>query len=286
MIEDLGALSDQIEAVRRKQQGTMLAAERPLAGLSRAVADIDSGLQQAVEEQLRSERMKVELITNVSHDLKTPLTSILSYAALLEEEELPDHVRDYVTILNDKAQRLKNMVQEVFDVSKAASGNLNLHWEELDLAKLLRQTLADQAEPIAASGLDLRTRLPAEPVLIRADGDRLYRVFQNLIQNVLQYSLEGSRAYLTLETNGERGRVCVQNISREELPRGKDFTERFVRGDESRSDGGSGLGLAIAKSFTEACGGTFRLWTEADLFTVKVEFPRIAAVSPKEAEPV
>ena len=264
----------------------MLAAERPLAGLSRAVADIDSGLQQAVEEQLRSERMKVELITNVSHDLKTPLTSILSYAALLEEEELPDHVRDYVTILNDKAQRLKNMVQEVFDVSKAASGNLNLHWEELDLAKLLRQTLADQAEPIAASGLDLRTRLPAEPVLIRADGDRLYRVFQNLIQNVLQYSLEGSRAYLTLETNGERGRVCVQNISREELARGKDFTERFVRGDESRSDGGSGLGLAIAKSFTEACGGTFRLWTEADLFTVKVEFPRIAAVSPKEAEPV
>ncbi len=286
MIEDLGALSDQIEAVRRKQQGTMLAAERPLAGLSQAVADIDSGLQQAVEERLRSERMKVELITNVSHDLKTPLTSILSYAALLEEEELPDHVRDYVTILNDKAQRLKNMVQEVFDVSKAASGNLNLHWEELDLAKLLRQTLADQAEPIAASGLDLRTRLPAEPVLIRADGDRLYRVFQNLIQNVLQYSLEGSRAYLTLETNGESGRVCVQNISREELSREKDFTERFVRGDESRSDGGSGLGLAIAKSFTEACGGTFRLRTDADLFTVEVEFPCVQPSLPEGTESV
>lgn len=286
MIEDLGALSDQIEAVRRKQQGTMLAAERPLGGLSQAVADIDSGLQQAVEERLRSERMKVELITNVSHDLKTPLTSILSYAALLEEEELPDHVRDYVTILNDKAQRLKNMVQEVFDVSKAASGNLNLHWEELDLAKLLRQTLADQAEPIAASGLDLRTRLPAEPVLIRADGDRLYRVFQNLIQNVLQYSLEGSRAYLTLETNGESGRVCVQNISREELSREKDFTERFVRGDESRSDGGSGLGLAIAKSFTEACGGTFRLRTDADLFTVEVEFPCVQPSLPEGTESV
>lgn len=286
MIEDLGALSDQIEAVRRKQQGTMLAAERPLAGLSQAVADIDSGLQQAVEERLRSERMKVELITNVSHDLKTPLTSILSYAALLEEEELPDHVRDYVTILNDKAQRLKNMVQEVFDVSKAASGNLNLHWEELDLAKLLRQTLADQAEPIAASGLDLRTRLPAEPVLIRADGDRLYRVFQNLIQNVLQYSLEGSRAYLTLETNGESGRVCVQNISREELSREKDFTERFVRGDESRSDGGSGLGLAIAKSFTEASGGTFRLRTDADLFTVEVEFPCVQPSLPEGTESV
>lgn len=286
MIEDLGALSDQIEAVRRKQQGTMLAAERPLAGLSQAVADIDSGLQQAVEERLRSERMKVELITNVSHDLKTPLTSILSYAALLEEEELPDHVRDYVTILNDKAQRLKNMVQEVFDVSKATSGNLNLHWEELDLAKLLRQTLADQAEPIAASGLDLRTRLPAEPVLIRADGDRLYRVFQNLIQNVLQYSLEGSRAYLTLETNGESGRVCVQNISREELSREKDFTERFVRGDESRSDGGSGLGLAIAKSFTEACGGTFRLRTDADLFTVEVEFPCVQPSLPEGTESV
>lgn len=274
--EDLGILERQIEAARRGETGEMLPPGRPLAYLSQAAADVGGGLQQAVEERTRSERMKVELITNVSHDLKTPLTSILSYADLLVREEgLPEDARDYARILREKALRLKTMVQEVFDVSKAASGELDLRWERLDLAKLLRQTLADLEEPVADSGLVFRTEIPTEDTPVRADGDRLYRVFQNLIQNALQYALPGSRVYLRLMADGDRVRVLVQNISREELPQDLDFTGRFVRGDASRTDGGSGLGLAIAKSFTEACGGRFCVRTEADLFTAEVELPRL-----------
>ena len=274
LIEDLSALDAQVEEARQGRRAPALPPERPLYPLSQAVEDVGGGLQKAVEERTRSERMKVELITNVSHDLKTPLTSILSYAELLrEEEDLPDHVRDYVRILNDKALRLKTMVQEVFDVSKAASGNLNLNWEDLDLGKLLRQTLADQADPIAESGLQFRVNLPEEPVPVRADGDRLYRVFQNLIHNALQYAMSGSRVYVDLTVEGDEAVAKVQNISREELPRNIDFTERFVRGDESRTDGGSGLGLAIALSFTQACGGTLEVSTDADLFTARVRLP-------------
>ena len=274
--EDLGSLERQIEAARRGETGEMLPPGRPLAYLSQAAADVGGGLQQAVEERTRSERMKVELITNVSHDLKTPLTSILSYADLLVREEgLPEDARDYARILREKALRLKTMVQEVFDVSKAASGELDLRWERLDLAKLLRQTLADLEEPVADSGLVFRTEIPTEDTPVRADGDRLYRVFQNLIQNALQYALPGSRVYLRLMADGDRVRVLVQNISREELPQDLDFTGRFVRGDASRTDGGSGLGLAIAKSFTEACGGRFCVRTEADLFTAEVDLPRL-----------
>ena len=218
--------------------------------------------------------MKVELIANVSHDLKTPLTSVVSYAALLgEEEELPPHVKDYVRILNEKARRLQVMVQDVFEVSKAASGELPLKLEQLDLTRLLDQTLADMDEAIRASGLTLRTTLPGGPVWITADGDRLYRVFQNLIQNALRYSLEGSRVYLTLEVRNGRATATMKNTSRDELPAGMDFTARFVRGDESRTDGGSGLGLAIASSFTTACGGALEVETDADLFTVRVSFP-------------
>ena len=283
LIEDLSALEAQVEEARQGSRVPALPPESPLAPISQAVEDIGGGLQMAVEERTRSERMKVELITNVSHDLKTPLTSILSYAALLQEEEdLPDHVRDYVQILNDKALRLKTMVQEVFDVSKAASGNLNLNWKDLDLGKLLRQTLADQADPIAESGLQFRVNLPEEPVPVRADGDRLYRVFQNLIHNALQYAMPGSRVYVDLTVEGDEAVAKVQNISREELPRDIDFTERFVRGDESRTDGGSGLGLAIALSFTQACGGTLEVSTDADLFTARVRLP-LCPVSQTEA---
>ncbi len=281
LIEDLGTLSRQVEEARQGREAQPLDSVRPLAPLSQGVAEMGDGLQQAVEERTRSERMKVELITNVSHDLKTPLTSILSYAELLrEEEELPDHVRDYVQILNDKAQRLKTMVQEVFDVSKAASGNLKLQWEELDLSKLLRQTLADQADPIAESGLQFRVDLPETPVPVRADGDRLYRVFQNLIHNALQYALPGSRVYVRLTEEEGRAVARVQNTSKEELPHGVDFTERFVRGDESRTDGGSGLGLAIALSFTQACGGELTVQTDADLFTAQVTLPLNTAQLP------
>ena len=173
------------------------------------------------------------------------------------------------------------MVQDVFEVSKAAADQLPVHLERLDFAKLVRQTLADMADPIEKSGLAFRVELPEGEVPITADGKRMYRVFQNLIQNALQYALPGSRVYVTLTVSGSRAETAVRNTSRQELPKGVDFTARFVRGDESRTDGGSGLGLSIAKSFTEACGGQFRVETVADLFTAAVSFPLAGEGAPK-----
>ncbi|MEY8260897.1 HAMP domain-containing sensor histidine kinase [Oscillospiraceae bacterium 50-60] len=287
---DLGRLNRQIESIRAGDLSTPLdlPEDADLRKTAEALNDIQAGMKTALAEQTRSERMKVELISNVSHDLKTPLTSILSYAELLRQEDLPPAAADYARVIDEKAQRLKTMVQDVFEVSKAAADQLPVSMERLDLGKLLRQTLADLDDPIQKSGLTFKTDLPAEPVMIDADGKRLYRVFQNLIDNALRYALEGSRVYLTLKT-AERAaetaglaQVSVRNTSRNELPEGVDFTARFVRGDESRTDGGSGLGLSIASSFTEACGGTFQVETVADLFTAVVTFP--LAETEQEAE--
>ena len=240
--------------------------------------DIRHGMAAAVDEQMKSQRMKVELIANVSHDIKTPLTSIISYVELLKQEEgLPDHIRDYVRILDEKSQRLKNMVTDVFAVSKAASGELPMEMEELDFGKLLRQTLADMEEQIEHSSVVFRTEIPDAAVTIMADGQRLYRVFQNLFQNAIKYSLQGSRVYVALHTDGSAAVASVKNTSSRELEKGKDFAERFARGDASRTDGGSGLGLSIAQSFTEACGGEFTWETDADLFIVKIAFQVLAS---------
>ena len=251
-----------------------LPAGSDLAAAADDLHDLQRGMHTAIEEQMKSERMKVALVANVSHDIKTPLTSIISYIELLRDEpDLPEHVRDYVRILDEKSQRLKTMVQDVFEVSKAASGDLPVKLEELDFAKLLRQTLADMSERIAGSPVTVKAELPEDAVMIVADGQRMYRVFQNLIGNALQYSLEGSRVYIALRTENGRAVAAVRNTSRDEIPDGVDFTARFVRGDESRTDGGSGLGLSIASSFTEACGGEFSIAPVADLFTATVSFP-------------
>lgn len=274
---DIGNLTDQIKMVR---EGNLTVSpefseDADLKQAADNLNEIRRGMEAALHEQMQSERMKVELVTNVSHDIKTPLTSIISYVELLKQEEgLPEHVMEFIRILSEKSERLKNIVQDVFEVSKAASGQLPVNVEELDLGKLLRQTLADMDTQIEASGLTMKIFIPEEPALIRADGQRLYRVFQNLIQNALKYSLPGSRIFLTLTDNKETSVVCIKNISGMELNDAADFTERFVRGDASRTDGGSGLGLSIARSFTEACGGSLQIEVNADLFTVTVSFPK------------
>lgn len=275
LAKDLGRLADQVEAVRGGDLSTPLELpeDADLRQTADSLNDIQAGMKAALEEQTRSERMKVELVSNVSHDIKTPLTSILSYAELLRQEDLEPAAADYARIIDEKAHRLKGMVEDVFEISKAAADQLPVHPERLDLAKLLRQTLADLEEPIRASSLTFKTDLPADPVMIVADGKRLYRVFQNLIDNALRYALEGSRVYFTLKIDSGFAQVSVRNTSRTELPDGVDFTARFVRGDASRTDGGSGLGLSIASSFTQACGGSFRVETLADLFTAVVSFP-------------
>ncbi len=277
LARDLGRLAGQVEAVRAGDLETPLELpeDTDLRQTAESLNDIQSGMRAALAEQTRSERMKVELVSNVSHDLKTPLTSILSYAELLRQEDLPPAAADYATIIDEKAQRLKTMVEDVFEVSRAAADQLPVRLERLDLGKLLRQTLADMDGPIQQSALAFKVELPEEPVMITADGKRLYRVFQNLIDNALRYALEGSRVYLSLKTAEGTAEASVRNTSRSELPEGVDFTARFVRGDASRTDGGSGLGLSIAKSFTEACGGSFRVETLADLFTAVVTFPAV-----------
>ncbi len=279
MMSDLDKLSAQIRTIKSGNYHTkndVSPADSELAVLAEDLNDIQSGMETALSERIKSERMKVELVANVSHDIKTPLTSIVSYIELLkQEEELPDYVKDYVKILEQKADRLKDMVQDVFSVSKAASGQLEVNREQIDFAKLVRQTLADMQEKIEGSRVQLKVELPEQVILIVADGNRMYRVIQNLLDNVLKYSLDGSRAYLTLTGGEKHATLTIKNISNQELNGAIDFTERFVRGDESRTDGGSGLGLSIAKSFTEACGGQFAMKTDADLFTVTIVFERV-----------
>ena len=285
LAQDMGSLVEQIASVRAGNLSLPLElpADADLAAAAKDLADIQQGMGTALEERIKSERMKVELVANVSHDNKTPLTSIIGYIELLKREEgLPPHVQDYVRILDQKSLRLKTMVQDVVEVSKAASGQLPVHPKPLDLGKLLRQTLADMAAQIDAAPVTVRAEIPEAPVAIRADGERLYRVFQNLIQNALQYSLAGSRVHVSLSVRDGVACASVKNTSATELPDGVDFTERFVRGDASRTDGGSGLGLSIARSFTEACGGRFAVGTDADLFIATVEF---AAGVPLEEEP-
>lgn len=276
LAEELGGLMRQIEKVHNGNMSDKLevSPDSELHEIVEQLNDIQKGMDTALTERMKSERMKVELVSNVSHDIKTPLTSIISYVELMkQEEDLPEDVKDYVRILDVKSQRLKAMVQDVFEISKAASRQLPVNMEELDLGKLLRQTLADMEEQITKSSVTVKSQIPAEAVMIYGDGSRLYRVFQNLLQNALKYSLDGSRVFITLKTEDKTARTTIKNISQKEIPADIDFTERFVRGDESRTDGGSGLGLSIARSFTEACGGIFGIEVDADLFVVTVEFP-------------
>lgn len=284
---DIGALSDQILAVREGNmtKELILPEDTDLKEAADNLNGIQKGMETALAERMKSERMKVDLVTNVSHDIKTPLTSIISYVELLrQEEDLPQYVKEYIQILGEKSERLRGIVQDVFEVSKATSGQLPIKMEVLDMGKLLRQTLADMNGQIEESTLTMKTTIPQEPVQVRADGQRLYRVFQNLIQNALRYSLEGSRVYLTLTEEAGEVVVRIKNTSSMELSDDQDFTERFVRGDKSRTDGGSGLGLSIAKSFTEACRGRFSVETDADLFTVTVRFPGVDGTASEEKQ--
>lgn len=287
MLADVAKLTDRISEMKAGAETPplLLSEDSALAPAAEELNQIQSGISHAVEDQVRAERMKIELITNVSHDIKTPLTSIINYIGLLRQEsDLPEHVQDYIEILAGKADRLKKMVQDIFEVSKASTGNIELHPEPLILQKLIEQTLADMEESVASAHLALRLDLPQEPVYILTDGNRMYRVFQNLIRNALQYSLEGSRVFIQLSVKDGNALTQIKNTSRYILDNLPDVTERFVRGDESRSTDGSGLGLSIAKSFTEACGGSFTIHTDADLFCASITFPLLPTPELEEAE--
>ncbi len=246
-----------------------------ISGNRKTYQEIQQGMNESLEEKLRAERLKVDLITNVSHDLKTPLTSLISYVDLLSrQEELGEESREYVRILADKSERLQKIISDLFDLARGTSGNLPVNLEKLDLGRLLRQTLGDMEDRIRASGLTIKTRLPEEPHLILSDGSRLYRVFQNLLDNALTYSQPGTRIFLELARSGETVCARIINTAGYEM----DFTadevlRRFSRGDASQGAGGTGLGLSIAESFTRASGGTLQVFIDGDQFRVELRFP-------------
>lgn len=235
---------------------------------------VQKGFSKAVNEEVRSRNMKTELITNVSHDLKTPLTSITTYIDLLKNPDLEEDTRiEYLNILDKKSQRLKHLIEDLFEVSKAATGDVTLHFDWLDLSDLLRQVQCETQDITESCGVDFRWNIPQQKVFVLLDGMRSSRIFENLVNNITKYAMKGSRAYINLEIEKDWALVSFKNISAQEITDSALLTERFVRGDSSRSTEGSGLGLAIAKSFTELQQGQFILETESDLFKVWVKFP-------------
>lgn len=222
---------------------------------------ISEGFKIAVDEEIKSQNLKTELISNVSHDLKTPLTSIISYIDLLKKEnDMSETQKEYIEILEQKSQRLTLLIEDLFEASKAASGNISFNKSSLDLVSLLRQTIAENENDISASGLLFKIQLPdsEQKIICKLDGKRTYRIFDNLISNILKYSLPSSRVYIDMSLNMNKVLIVFKNISAYEMNfNPNDIAERFVRGDKSRNTDGSGLGLSIAKSFTELQGGEF-----------------------------
>lgn len=236
---------------------------------------ISAGMTVAVEEKLRSERMKTELITNVSHDIKTPLTSIINYAGLLAEENLDDESRtEYAGVLIRQSDKLKRLIEDLVEASKASTGNLEILPAPCDVCVFLSQASGEYEDKMQEAGLQLVTKFPEKRIRILADSRRMWRVFDNLMNNIYKYAQQGTRVYLTLEEHPDTVTITFKNISREPLNiAASELMERFVRGDASRNTDGNGLGLSIARSLTELQGGKFSVEVDGDLFKVMLEFP-------------
>ena len=242
--------------------------------MGKMINSIGTGLEQALQEQVKSERLKADLITNVSHDIKTPLTSIINYVDLLKREKLPgEKVQEYLNVLDQKSQRLKNLTEDLVEASKASSGNVKLEMATLDLVEMIWQTNGEFEEKFAQRQLELIAALPAQSILIHADGRHLWRVLENVYNNAFKYAMEHSRVYTEVIQKENHVFFTIKNVSESPLNvQGSELTERFVRGDVSRTTEGSGLGLSIAQSLTRLQGGTFEILIDGDLFKVQIGF--------------
>lgn len=247
-----------------------------LKELSIYIQDIAGGLSNAVNESLKSERLKTELITNVSHDIKTPLTSIINYVDLLKKEKMPNEkCTEYLMILDNKSQRLKRLTEDLVEASKASSGNIKLKMEQINVVELVKQVSGEFEDKFKEHKLEEIMTLPEEPVIITADGRYLYRVLENIYSNVAKYALENTRVYLDVIAQKKSVVIQMKNISQEKLNISADeLMQRFVRGEASRNTEGSGLGLSIASSLTELQGGKFHIYLDGDLFKVTIGFER------------
>lgn len=245
--------------------------------LAEMINGIANGFHMAVEEAMKNERLKTDLITNVSHDIKTPLTSIINYVAILKQSDIADpKIQGYLDILEAKAQRLKTLTEDVVEASKVSSGNISLEYMDVDLVEMIQQTEGEMAEKFEARNLKMIVNLPAEPVVVHVDGRRMWRVLENIFGNAAKYAMPGTRVYADLKLEEDTVDLSLKNVSEHQLNISADeLTERFIRGDLSRSSEGSGLGLSIAQSLTTMQGGTFNLYLDGDLFRVNIRFPRV-----------
>ena len=283
MLKRLSYLSYIMDGTQRIKNGDIhhklqLIGEDNFTTLADNINNIRDGLDKAIDSQLRSERMKSELITNVSHDLKTPLTSIINYVELIKKEEniSPEYLKDYVNVLDSKSKRLKVLIEDLFEASKASSGNIELNMEKIDFTQLLRQAIGELEEKLSETNLNLKINVPEEKVYIKADGRRMYRVLENLLSNISKYSMPHTRVYIDITKADNKVRLTMKNISSYELNFDPDeIMERFKRADESRNTEGSGLGLAIARDLVNLQGGSFNIDIDGDLFKSTVEFNSI-----------
>ena len=245
--------------------------------LAEMINGIANGFHMAVEEAMKNERLKTDLITNVSHDIKTPLTSIINYVAILKQSDIADpKIQGYLDILEAKAQRLKTLTEDVVEASKVSSGNISLEYMDVDLVEMIQQTEGEMAEKFEARNLKMIVNLPAEPAVVHVDGRRMWRVLENIFGNAAKYAMPGTRVYADLKLEEDTVDLSLKNVSEHQLNISADeLTERFIRGDLSRSSEGSGLGLSIAQSLTTMQGGTFNLYLDGDLFRVNIRFPRV-----------
>lgn len=246
--------------------------------LAEAINNIGAGLLHAVDDNIKSERMKADLITNVSHDIKTPLTSIINYVNLIKLEDIEnERVKNYVKVLDEKSQRLKQLTEDLVEASRASSGNVKLDMQQIDLVELVCQTGGEFDEKFESKELTIVTKLPNQSVYIWSDGRHLYRVIENLYNNVAKYALEKTRVYVEVQKNEDMAVFAIKNVSAKSLALEngsvEDLTERFIRGDSSRTTEGSGLGLSIAKSLTVLMGGQFDISVDGDLFKAALSLP-------------
>lgn len=275
--KQLNNIKQQLKCIYEGKKDTKIDTEnleKNLKEMGEYVNSLSTGLTKAVEESLKSERMKTQLITNVSHDIKTPLTSIINYVDLLKKEEMPNEKsKEYLEILDNKSQRLKRLTEDLVEASKATSGNIKLNMESINLKELIKQISGEFEDKFKEKNLELILQMPKEKVNIKADSRYLYRVIENMYTNIIKYALEGSRVYIDIIKKENKVRIELKNISKAKLNiNAEELMQRFVRGDTSRNTEGSGLGLSIAESLTKLQGGNFSIHLDGDLFKVVIEF--------------
>ena len=268
-----------LDSVKEMANGNLSAQPAEEAGvfepLREQLGAVRAGFRQAVEEEVKSQNMKTELISNVSHDLKTPLTAIITYVDLLKDTSLTEEERtEYIETLDKKSQRLKHLIEDLFEVSKAASGNVTMKIENVDLCALMKQIQYELSDQLEASGVQYRWDIPDKRIALMLDGQKTCRIFENLLINISKYGMPDTRAYISVAEQGDWAVVTMKNVSASELDFDPaEITERFARGDKARHTEGSGLGLAIVRSFTELQGGRFSIAVDGDLFKAEVRFP-------------